>query len=171
MLKVIIDRGRLRTEIVLEDVLNKLTSEQENKSTGCLAFIENVMREIKGKVDPSIPIEEIWSDKELREKANVDKLSFGSLMHDLEIVEAKLKEEKKQYILKETLESQNRNNLAQLIYSIDESVLEEMLNDILGDKYSRDRAKKQFLETLLVKFDFILMEGRQKFGDNKKATR
>lgn len=133
-------------------------------------LIKKLMIWTKGKSRTHLSYEEIWNEKEEREKSNVDKISFTTLLIFSQFVKEKLEKEGKGEIIEEILYhlfEENKKDFSQLFFSIDQYELESyVVEEILGNCQS-DLKKKDFMVEILVKFDFLLLKGRQKFDKNK----
>jgi hypothetical protein len=132
---------------------------------------KEILKELKGKVDFENYIQDIWVDEELKKISNVDKLSFHTLLAYMEELESFLQEyHETNYLLQELLEKENENylvkkiNISQIFFSIDQQNLDEIIYDLVLKE--RNLIKKEFIEEIMIRFDFILLESRLKMDRN-----
>ena len=136
-------------------------------------ILQKFMKWAKGEADQDLLIDDIWNDKDERNKSNLDKISFTSLLVLFQFVQMKLKEnEDTENVIEDILEKKGMNSkkeISQLFFLIDESELDShIIEEILGEEFKNDSKKKEFVVEILVKFDFLLLKGRQKFDVNDK---
>ena len=128
-------------------------------------FAKSILIELKGNVDFENFIQEIWADDELKQISNVDKLSFHTLMSYMEELEFSLKKyQETNQIFQEMFEKENSSykskhiSISQIFFSINQQELDDIIYGMVINE--RNFKKKCFVEEIMIRFDFILLEGR-----------
>ena len=163
--KVFLDYGRQIIQTNLEKVFGLYPLENNNQFflfktvVKSKKYLEGVIDFIKGKCDKKLTISEIWTNGIETEKSNVDKISYYTLLSNLNELKFLLLKEQEN---KEILEELNKLDTEKNLYTIDHNQLDHLAIIILGDKYRNNLEKRKFLIELLCKFDIILPKGKNK---------
>eukprot|EP01091_Cochliopodium_minus_P007897 TRINITY_DN17790_c0_g1_i1.p1 TRINITY_DN17790_c0_g1~~TRINITY_DN17790_c0_g1_i1.p1 ORF type:complete len:383 (+),score=112.10 TRINITY_DN17790_c0_g1_i1:98-1246(+) len=166
----IMDFGRKKIQILFESIYEELKFHEIKNKDSCFEKLERILIDLKKGFNPQqFHFEKFW--KEHRKNSIVDKIGFHKLLKTLEDIETKLKEEGKGEILEKFKEFDEKEyELSQTIYSINNSSLNLIMSEILGDNTvfgKENKEKRDSLKILMIKFDLILPKLKYKhFNEN-----